>query len=238
MTSQAVSRMFAGHVFPSRWPMWGAMMRRQLRVNGSVFLCGIGVPFLLGLTGCLATRGWVQKQMTPLAERVSVVEGRFWESEARLQVVSGKADVALDRLDNLRLEKRFVLNIKDGGQFAFDSATMTQESRRQIDRFVDGSKDVNDALFVIVGHTDNMGSEDYNFELGQKRATSVARYLISKKGMDPLRVTAVSYGANAPLADNTTREGRRKNRRIELLVYKESITSSQGKQRLDLERAG
>jgi flagellar motor protein MotB len=66
----------------------------------------------------------------------------------------------------------------------------------------------------------------------------VARYLISRKGMDPLRVTAVSYGANAPLADNTTREGRRKNRRIEILVYKESITSSPGQQRLDLERAG
>lgn len=218
--------------------MWGGMMRRPLRVNRAIFLCGIGVPFLLGLTGCLATRGWVQEQMTSLGERVSVVEGRFWESDARFQAVSGKADAALDRLDNLRLEKRFVLSLKDGGQFAVDSATMTQESRRQIDRFVDGTKDVDDALFVIVGHTDNTGSEDYNFELGQKRATSVARYLISKKGMDPLHVTAVSYGANAPLADNATREGRRKNRRIEILVYKESITSFPGKQRLDLERAG
>jgi peptidoglycan-associated lipoprotein len=213
-------------------------MRRRLRANGWCFLCGIGAPVLFGLTGCLATQGWVQKQMTPLAERVSDVEGRLGQSEARLQLVGGKADVALDRLDNLRLEKRFVLNLKDGAQFAFDSAAMTQETRRQIDRFVDGTKDVNDALFVVVGHTDNTGSEDYNFELGQKRAASVARYLISKKGVDPLRVTAVTYGANAPLADNTTGEGRRKNRRVEILVYKESITSSPGKQRLDLERAG
>jgi hypothetical protein len=54
--------------------------------------------------------------------------------------------------------------------------------------------------------------------------------------MDPLPVTAVSSGASAPLDDNTTREGRRKSRRIE--VYKESITSSPGKQCLDLDCAG
>jgi OmpA-OmpF porin, OOP family len=89
-----------------------------------------------------------------------------------------------------------------------------------------------------VGHTDSRGSEDYNFELGQKRATIVARYLISRRGMDPLRVMAVSYGASTPLADNTTQEGRRKNRRIEILVYKESITSSPERQRLGLKRTG
>jgi outer membrane protein OmpA-like peptidoglycan-associated protein len=214
------------------------MMRRWWRVNAWVFIDGIAVLLLLGLTGCLATQGWVHKQMSPLAGRVSDVEGRLGQSEARLQLVSGRADVALDRLDNLHLEKRFVLNLKDGTLFTFDSAAMTQETRRQIDRFVDNIRDVGDALLVVVGHTDSTGSADYNFELGQKRATGVARYLISRKGMDPLRVIAVSYGANAPLADNTTGQGRRKNRRIEILVYKESITSSPGRQRLDLERAG
>jgi outer membrane protein OmpA-like peptidoglycan-associated protein len=176
--------------------------------------------------------------MNPLTARVSDVEGRLGQSDARLQLVSGRADIALDRLDNLRLEKRFVLSLKDGAHFSFDSAVMTQETRRQIDRFVDDLRDVDDVLLVVVGHTDSTGSAEYNFELGQKRATGVARYLISRKGMAPLRVMAVSYGANAPLADNSTQAGRRKNRRIEILVYKESITSSRGRQRLDLERAG
>jgi outer membrane protein OmpA-like peptidoglycan-associated protein len=213
-------------------------MRRQLSGNGWGLLRGMGVLFLLSFTGCLATQEWVQKQMTPLAERVSDVEGRLGQSDARLQLLSGRTDIAFDRLDNLRLEKRFMLNFKDGAYFASDSASVTPEARRQIDRFVNEIRDAYDALFVVVGHTDNTGSEEYNFELGQKRAASVARYLMSRKGVDPLRVTAVSFGANAPLADNTTREGRRKNRRIEILVYKESITSSPGKQRLDLERAG
>jgi len=218
--------------------MWGTVMRRRWRVNAWVCRYGIGVPLLLGFTGCVATQGWVHKQMSPLSERVSDVEGRLGQSEARLQLVSGRTDVALDRLDNLRLEKRFVLNLKDGAHFAFDSAAMTQATRRQIDQFVDDIRDVDDAFLVVVGHTDSTGAADYNFELGQKRATGVVRYLISRKRMDPLRVMAISYGANAPLSDNTTHEGRRKNRRVDILVYKESISSSPGRQRLDLERAG
>jgi peptidoglycan-associated lipoprotein len=216
----------------------GARMRRQRsRYRWGVWR-GMGVLFLLSFTGCLATQGWVQEQMSPLAGRVSDVEGRLGQGEARLHLISGKADVALDRLDNLQLQKRFVLNLNDGATFAVDSSAMTQETRRQIDRFIREIRDANDTLLVVAGHTDSMGPEEYNFELGQKRAASVARYLITRKGVDPLRVTAVSFGASAPMADNATREGRRKNRRIEILVYKENITSSPGKQRLDLQRAG
>ena len=213
-------------------------MRRHLSGFGSIVLSSASLLTVLCLSGCLATQSWVQRQMSPVVERVSDVEGRLGRSEARLQQVSGKADVALSRLDHLRLERRVVLNLKDGAQFAFDSTAMTEAARRQIDRFVDEFGANREVLFVIVGHTDNVGSEDYNFELGQKRATGVARYLIGRKGIDPLRVMAVSCGASAPLADNTNREGRRKNRRIEILVYQESISSSPGKQRLDLVPAG
>ena len=213
-------------------------MRRHLSGFGSIVLSSASLLTVLCLSGCLATQSWVQRQMSPVVERVSDVEGRLGRSEARLQQVSGKADVALSRLDHLRLERRVVLNLKDGAQFAFDSTAMTEAARRQIDRFVDEFGANREVLFVVVGHTDNVGSEDYNFELGQKRATGVARYLIGRKGIDPLRVMAVSCGASALLADNTNREGRRKNRRIEILVYQESISSSPGKQRLDLVPAG
>jgi outer membrane protein OmpA-like peptidoglycan-associated protein len=123
-------------------------------------------------------------------------------------------------------------------QFGFDSAEMTPDLRHQIDTFINEVKDSDDALFVVVGHTDNAGSEEYNYELGQKRAAKVARYLISRKKLHPLRVTTVSYGESAPVVSNASREGRRQNRRIEILVYKETIASSPGKQRLDLQRAG
>ena len=181
-----------------------------------------GMPLVLGLQGCLATRGWVTEQITPLSERVSAVETRLGQTEA-------KADEALDRLDHLRLEKRFVLDLKEGANFALNSDALTADARRQIDGFLSDLKETDDAVFLVAGHTDSTGPDGHNYELGQKRAASVARYLITHNGIDPLRVTAVSYGENSPLADNATSEGRRKNRRVEILVYKEAINSSSGK---------
>lgn len=204
----------------------------------SSYLIGVSVILLLGVPGCVATRGWVHEQMTPMAERVSDVETRVGQSETKLMQVNGRADSALDRLDHLRLEKRFVLNLREGANFAFDSAALTSETRSQIDHFIAGLKEANDTLLVVAGHTDSTGSEGYNYELGQKRAMNVARHLVTRKGLDPLRVTVVSYGASVPLGNNRTSEGRRKNRRIEILVYKENITSSSGGQRLELQRSG
>ena len=195
-------------------------MVRHIVGKRALYLCP-GILLLLGVQGCLATRGWVTEQMAPLEGRVSNVETRLGQTEA-------KADQALDRLDHLRLERRFVLNLKEGANFPFNSNALTPETRSQIDGFLSDQKETDDAIFLVAGHTDNAGSEAYNYELGQKRAASVARYLIAHKRLDPLRVTAVSYGKSAPIADNATREGRRKNRRIEILVYKEAITASSG----------
>ncbi|HXM15602.1 MAG TPA: OmpA family protein, partial [Candidatus Eremiobacteraceae bacterium] len=69
------------------------------------------------------------------------------------------------------------------------------------------------------------GHEDYNYELGQRRATSVAGYLVGNKGLDPMQVRVVSYGASKPVADNSSRNGRRMNRRVEILVFQEKIAS-------------
>ncbi len=192
------------------------MMPRVMESRTLFLFCGLF--FVLTLPGCLATRGWVTEQISPLAERVSAVETRLGQTEA-------KADAALDRLDHLRLEKRFVLDLKEGTNFARNSDVLTPDARRQLDGFLSDLKETDDAIFLVAGHTDSTGPEGHNYELGQRRATSVARYLITHKGIDPLRVTAVSYGESSPLADNTTSVGRRKNRRVEILVYKEGITS-------------
>jgi outer membrane protein OmpA-like peptidoglycan-associated protein len=181
-----------------------------------------GLLLLLSTQGCIATRGWVTEQFAPLEARVSNTETRLNQTEA-------KADKALDALDHLRLERRFVLNLKEGANFALNSSVLTEQARRQVDGFLgDLEGDANDKIFLVAGHTDSAGPKDYNYELGQKRAASVARYLIMQKGIDPLRVTTASYGSSAPLADNATRAGRHKNRRIEILVYKEAITASSG----------
>ena len=74
---------------------------------------------------------------------------------------------------------------------------------------------------MVAGHTDNAGAEDSNYDLGKRRADAVSRYLITKKSIDPLRVVSVSYGENAPAADNSSPQGRAKNRRVEILIYRD-----------------
>jgi outer membrane protein OmpA-like peptidoglycan-associated protein len=180
----------------------------------------------VSLSGCLATRDWVNEQVSPLSNRVSELEGRVSGVESGLAQTDEKADRALARFDNLKLERRFVLSMKEGAIFTVNSDALTEAAKHQIDGFFSDIENPEDKIFLVAGYTDSSGSEAYNYTLGQKRAGSVARYLVTNRHLDPLSVTAVSYGESAPIADNATPEGRSKNRRIEILVYKESITTS------------
>jgi outer membrane protein OmpA-like peptidoglycan-associated protein len=179
------------------------------RVRVRAWIAG-AVVLLFTANGCVATRSWVNDQLEP-------IKGQLGQQEARL--------------NNLRLEHRLVLDSNHGPTFAFDSAALTANGKREIDGFIEdleGSTDAKSApgrLFVVAGHTDSVGPEDYNYGLGQRRAESVAGYLIGREGLDPMQVRVVSYGASRPLADNSTSRGRRTNRRVEILVYQEKISA-------------
>jgi outer membrane protein OmpA-like peptidoglycan-associated protein len=157
--------------------------------------------------------------------RLSGVEGRMGEAENRISQVDAKADKALANFEHLRLTRRFILSLKDGATFSSNSEKLTAEAQHQIDGFLSDLDHSDDLTFLVAGHTDNNGSERQNYELGQRRAAAVARYLASRKGVDPLRISTMSYGSTSPIAKNTTSAGRQKNRRIEILVYKEGITT-------------
>ena len=226
-------------------------MIRTINRTLSLFLT-FGVFAGLALVqGCLATRDWVREQVDPVSGRVSQTEtrlnqtegqvgslgGRMTGAETKLGQVDGrvgqvdaKTDKALNALANLRLERRFVIDMKDGANFGFNSYNLPSEAKKELDGFLSDLKGdpsgMEGAVFLVAGHTDNVGSEDYNYELGKKRADAVTRYLITQKKMDPLRVVTVSYGKTAPAAENNTAQGRAKNRRVEILVYRDAITSA------------
>jgi OOP family OmpA-OmpF porin len=69
----------------------------------------------------------------------------------------------------------------------------------------------------IVGHTDSTGSADYNQTLSVERATTVKDFLV-KNGVDPSKITIVGMGDRNPIADNATKEGRAKNRRVDVMI--------------------
>jgi outer membrane protein OmpA-like peptidoglycan-associated protein len=220
---------------------------RSHRWQSQFSLLCAGLLLLLSMSGC-ATRSWVREKIAPVAGQVAELDARVDQTEARTSYATRriadvethvgqtttKAELALKNLEHLRLEQNFVLGIKEGINFAPNSASLTQEARHAIDGFLQTLNGIDDVIFLVTGHADSSGSRDYNYALAQKRAASVSRYLIIQKGLDPLRVAVTAYGEHIPLAENTTTQGRFKNRRAEIQVYKEVVTSAPGPQRLKL----
>jgi outer membrane protein OmpA-like peptidoglycan-associated protein len=101
--------------------------------------------------------------------------------------------------------------------FDFDSAELRADSREKLDRVSEIlKKKYPDREIIVEGHTDNVGGSEYNQRLSRDRARSVARYLKPKTGADKLSFRG--FGADKPIADNATKEGRQKNRRVEIII--------------------
>jgi len=102
-------------------------------------------------------------------------------------------------------------------EFDFNKAIIKQGYDKDIDDLVQVMKDNPDLKVVIEGHTDNVGTAEFNKELSQKRADAVKQYMV-EKGIDANRITAKGFGFDRPIASNDTEEGRQKNRRVEAAV--------------------
>jgi outer membrane protein OmpA-like peptidoglycan-associated protein len=110
--------------------------------------------------------------------------------------------------------KTFVL---DDVEFDFGKATLRPESYSTLDDLVDYLKRKPNERIEIGGHTDNIGSDEKNLVLSLERAKSIVSYLIAK-GINNDRLVAKGYGAEEPIEDNSTEEGRQKNRRTEVKI--------------------
>lgn len=107
--------------------------------------------------------------------------------------------------------------VLSGVTFEFNQARLTPNAETILDNVADELKANGGIDVELGGHTDSVGSDDYNRTLSQERAQSVRAYL-SQKGIEAPRLTAVGYGESQPVADNETDEGRELNRRVELKV--------------------
>ncbi|MDT3706453.1 MAG: OmpA family protein [Thiobacillus sp.] len=106
-----------------------------------------------------------------------------------------------------------------GVNFDFDKSYVRQEDFANLDHDVTTLKQWGDVKVEVAGHTDSIGTDEYNMGLSMRRADAVRMYLIDK-GIAADRLTARGYGESQPIADNATEEGRFKNRRVELIPQK------------------
>lgn len=103
-----------------------------------------------------------------------------------------------------------------GVNFDFDRDVIRQEDFAKLDQDVATLKQWGDLKVEVAGHTDYIGTDEYNMGLSVRRADAVRMYLI-EKGVAADRLTAKGYGESQPVADNETEEGRFQNRRVELI---------------------
>ncbi len=154
------------------------------------------------------------------------------EAEANYQdLVTGLQDeIEQGQIIITSLQNRLTVNIVDQVLFESGEARVKRNGRQVLENLANVLRTISGRQIQIEGHTDNVPISrrlqslyPSNWELSSARATHVARLLIEELGIDPRRVSVVGFGEFRPVATNTSEEGRRRNRRIEvvLLPYEE-----------------
>jgi chemotaxis protein MotB len=135
-----------------------------------------------------------------------------------------KGEIAQGQVAITELKGKLTVDVLDKILFASGEAEVKPEGLAVLQRVIDILKNVKDKAIRIEGHTDNVKiggalARKYatNWELSAARAINVTRYL-QKQGIDPALLTSVAYGEYKPVADNSTSEGRAKNRRIAIIL--------------------
>jgi len=101
--------------------------------------------------------------------------------------------------------------------FDFDKSVLKPEGKAKLDDLIGKVKGINLEVVIAVGHTDSIGTDAYNQALSMRRSEAVKAYLVSN-GIEKNRVYTEGKGEKQPVADNKTKEGRAKNRRVEIEV--------------------
>ncbi len=135
------------------------------------------------------------------------------------QIAKNVKDVE-GKIGNLDVYKR-----TDSAEVNFKTSQydLSKEAMEKLDTLAGKVKDQRGYLFEIQGFTDDRGSEAYNLDLSQKRAEAVKRYLATKHEIPLFRMSIVGIGEAKPVEDNKTKEGRARNRRVEIRLLRSAV---------------
>ena len=184
--------------------------QRGTAIGGGV---GAGVGAVIGsATGGRAGTGAV------IGGALGAVAGNLWSKRMEdrryaMEQATRGTNVEVSRTDDNQLK----LNIPNDISFDTGSAAIKPQLRAVLDPFANSLRDDTSARLMIVGHTDNTGSNAINNPLSVERANSVRDYLTTR-GMAGTRVETAGRGDREPAAENTTESGRAKNRRVEIFL--------------------
>ncbi|MFN7945392.1 MAG: OmpA family protein [Blastocatellia bacterium] len=186
----------------------------------------------------------IESRVTPVEGRVTETEGRLTSAEQNAQRMSGQIDELGQVTTNLKENIKAVQNTADQAMagvnatnerismlddyeatqnttvnFKVNSAVLSPEAKAALDQIATQAQTQKGFIIQVAGFASADGNEDKNRQLSQRRADAVVRYLVENHNV-PLRriITPFGYGEANPVADNTTREGREQNRRVEVAI--------------------
>jgi outer membrane protein OmpA-like peptidoglycan-associated protein len=155
-------------------------------------------------------RGYASNLKRDLEEERRKALERQEEARKRFQTLQSD-------LINVKKDARGIILSMSDILFDIGKATLTQNLQTNLAKIAGILFVYKEANVIVEGHTDNTGSEAFNQSLSEKRAENVMQYLVIQ-GIPQSRLKAVGYGLTKPVADNATREGRQKNRRVDLVI--------------------
>nr|WP_315481052.1 OmpA family protein [uncultured Undibacterium sp.] len=171
-------------------------VNNRIQNRGDVDFYSIGLVYKLGQPAPERSIPYVAPTPAPMPEPLVITETR-----PAAPVVAAPEPVS---------EK---INFSAEALFDFDQSIVKQDGKNALDQMLDSLKNMNTEVMVTVGHTDSIGNDEYNQALSIRRAEAVRAYLISR-GIGADRVYTEGKGEAQPIADNTSNEGRAKNRRV------------------------
>ena len=140
------------------------------------------------------------------------------------------ANDAVHRADSLDSVIKGLDNYRPLGDvsvtFGFDKAVLTKDSKEQLDSFAQKLGSTTSYILEVTGGTDSTGPADYNYDLSQRRADSVVQYLATKYNVPARRFYLIGIGKDKEVAPNTTAEGRKQNRRVEIRLLSNSTETA------------
>jgi len=205
----------------------------------------LSVFMVAAVSGC-ATRGYVDEQLTEALtaeinnvrteivkvqetvrsneDAIGLLKIRTQEQQELIEKKFSLVDEAVNRAKEgsklITGKLMFEATISDESiPFAFNKSELSEDAKAELDILAELLVQENKNVYIeIQGHTDDVGTEEYNLKLGQIRADAVKQYLHTKHEIPLHRMDSFSYGKSRPVASNDTAENRAQNRRVVLMV--------------------
>lgn len=167
----------------------------------------------------------MESAMSALRTEQAALTSAMVSMRAEKEELSGRLVGALSQVAETQSTARgTIVNLPDI-LFDVNESTLKDEAKLVIAKLAGILLIMQDLNLRVEGHTDSSGGYDYNFRLSEARARSVFDFLAAQ-GIDPRRMVVKGYGPDRPIADNATKEGRSRNRRVEIVIAEGTIAEA------------